>query len=959
MLRSRLLALLLAVSTLSFSQQLYVENYTPANGLLDARVTRIFQDQRGLLYFLTWEGVSVFDGQNFHNISEYKGESIGLVNEMIQWKGDTCYLFTFRKGAFKLINNRLIKDSLLDKIYEPTKVIATGKNKWVIIANGGLFKWDGGIPQPVLIQPGKQEIKEIDQAIYQHGHLIYFKQSEKILRILKLDNGTIISSLTGQRTEALAGNEQSGIFVKLGGQWQQLNPNALREGQLITTALPFSVAIPRYFHTDQLYVTGDKIWIQDQSNGFLLLDTKTGFTEFYPATGTIDAGANIVFGDLANNFWISSFNKKVQKAFFTTLRKIEMPAVQQYAALQADESGQSIALVDNNAYLLQNGQQRPLTESGQKTLSFYWQNKAWYQHENWLFRNKNGEEIDLRKSPTGDSSYFHSNRFSFDSKGRLLISGSSLYLVDKDFTVHGKQLPYFTDNIVTGIQNEYIAITRNAGIWQYSQKADTIMGKQIISQLSPLDPRCAIRWNLDTFCIGTRFQGIIWMVIQDGIARETGRVSTTKGLSNNFVIALARKQHQLYVGTGTGFDLITLNQQDTTVQNLGAANNLYASFNWVLKNNLDEVYALSSDNQVWQVVDNQQNNSTFTPAVWFREIEVSGKKREETEQLYTYYQNNFRFAISAPCFTNAANIRFMFQLKNGNREWQQLSSDNVFNITNLPPGRYHLTLTVMYPGKIYPDKSLHWSFTIQSPLWKRWWFILLMLLTAFAIIWAVVRAYYLKKLAIQKAEADKQQAIEKERNRISRDMHDDLGSGLTKIAILSEVAKKQMPEPEKAKEQLEKISLSSRELVDSLQDIIWVLNPANDTLESLAAYIREYTLKFVEPFSLVTGFDYPEQFAAIQLSEEKRRNVFLTVKESLHNIARHAHCTRVDISITEEPGAFTLLIRDNGRGFDTGNTRMFGNGLKNMENRISQAGGNYQISSAPEKGTLTIIRMPV
>ncbi|MBK6827993.1 MAG: ATP-binding protein [Chitinophagaceae bacterium] len=301
----------------------------------------------------------------------------------------------------------------------------------------------------------------------------------------------------------------------------------------------------------------------------------------------------------------------------------------------------------------------------------------------------------------------------------------------------------------------------------------------------------------------------------------------------------------------------------------------------------------------------------------------------------------------------------MFQLKNGNREWQQLSSDNVFNITNLPPGRYQLTLTVMYPGKIYPDKSLHWSFTIQSPLWKRWWFILLTLLTTFAIIWAVVRAYYLKKLAVQKAEAGKQQAIEKERNRISRDMHDDLGSGLTKIAILSEVAKKQMPEPEKAKEQLEKISQSSRELVDSLQDIIWVLNPANDTLESLAAYIREYTLKFVEPFSLETGFDYPDQFAAIQLSEEKRRNVFLTVKESLHNIARHAHCTRVDISITEEPGAFTLLIRDNGRGFDTGNTRMFGNGLKNMENRISQAGGNYQISSAPEKGTLTIIRMPV
>ena len=959
MLHYRLLAFLLAVSTLSFSQQRYVENYTPANGLLDARVTRIFQDQRGLLYFLTWEGVSIFDGQSFHNISEYKGEAIGLVNEMIQWKGDTCYLFTFRKGAFKLINNQLIKDSLLDHIYEPTRVIATEKNEWIIIANGGLYKWNGAVPRQLLIQSGQEPAKEIDQAIYLNGQLIYFKQAENILRIMRLDNGAITSSLAGQRTEAITGNSSGNIFVKLGGQWLQLNPTALRNGQLLTEPLSFAAAIPKHFHIDQLYVTGDHIWIQDQTNGFLLLDTQTGITEFYPATGSIDAGANIVFGDLTNNFWISSFNKKVQKVFFTPLRKIEMPAVQQYAALQSDEMGQSIALLDNNAYLLQNGQYRLLTGSGQQPISFYWQSKAWHLKENWLFRNNHGDAIDLRKASTGDSSYFHSNRFSFDEEGRLLISGSSLYLVDKDLSVHGKQLPYFTDNLVSANRNEYIAITRNAAIWNYSWNADSLKGKQFVSQLPHLDPRCAIRWNQDTFCIGTRFQGIIWMIIQQGMAREIGRISTAKGLSNNFVIALAKKQNQLYVGTGTGFDRITLNQKDTTVENLGAANNLYASFNWVQKNKLDEVYALSSDNQVWQVVDNQQNSSSFTPAVWFREIEVNGKKRAETEQLYNYYQNNFRFAISAPCFTNAANIRFLFQLKNGNREWQQLSSDNVFNITNLPPGRYNLTLTVMYPDKIYPDKSLHWSFTIQSPLWKQWWFILLSLLVSFAIIWALIRAYYLKKLALQKAEADKQQAIEKERNRISRDMHDDLGSGLTKIAILSEVAKKQMPEPEKAKEQLEKISQSSRELVDSLQDIIWVLNPANDTLESLAAYLREYTLKFVEPFSLETFFDYPEHFAAIQLSEEKRRNVFLTVKESLHNIARHAHATRIDISISEEPGVFTLLIRDNGQGFDTANIRVFGNGLKNMESRISQAGGIYQISSAPGKGTLTSIRMPV
>lgn len=959
MLHFRLLAILLAVSTLSYTQQLYVEQYSPANGLLDTRVTRIFQDNRGLLYFLTWEGVSVFDGQRFDNITEYNGESIGLVNDIIQWKGDTCYLFTFRKGAFKLINNRLIKDSLLDQLYEPTRVIPDGKNEWIIIANAGLFKWNGKIPKPLLIQPARQAVKQIDQALSIQGHLVFFRQAENKLNIIRLDNGALTDSWATEPVTAIAGNESSGIYAKLGGRWLELNRDALAAGHFQISGNAFTMTSPPDFRTEQVYVTRNKIWLQDPSKGFVVRDIKTGETEFYPLSGAIDPAANLVFEDKANNFWIAAFNKKVQKAFYTSLQKIEIPPALHNAALQPDETGAVVAINDNQAYLLENGKAKLLIGYGQDPISFYWQKKAWSVKKNGLFRSSDGAEIDLRKANTGDSSYFHSNRFSFDDAGRLLISGSSLYLAEKNLAVRGTALPYFTDNIITGNRNELIAITRNATIWTYSLDADSLKGKQLESRLSQLDPRCAIRWNQDTICVGTRFQGILFLVIENGRVRETGRISSRHGLSNNFVIALAKKNNQLYAGTGTGFDRITMNRQDTTVQNLGAANHLYVSFNWVLSNNMDELYALSSDNQLWQVVDHPPGRSGFVPAAWFREIEVNGNKRDESEQRFAYFRNNFRFAVSASCFTNASSIRFWFQLKNGKREWQQLSSDNVFSITNLPAGNYQLTVTVMYPGKIYPDQSLHWQFTIQSPIWKRWWFILLSILLSAALIWVLVRSYYLKKLALQKAEAGKQQAIEKERNRISRDMHDDLGSGLTKIAILSEVAKKQMPEPEKAKEQLEKISQSSRELVDNLQDIIWVLNPANDTLESLAAYIREYTLKFLEPFSLETHFEYPEQFASTRLSEEKRRNIFMSIKESLNNIVRHAHSTRVEISIREEPGSFTVMITDDGHGFDPASIRLFGNGLKNMESRISQAGGKYQISSAPGKGTVTVIRMPV
>jgi signal transduction histidine kinase len=172
------------------------------------------------------------------------------------------------------------------------------------------------------------------------------------------------------------------------------------------------------------------------------------------------------------------------------------------------------------------------------------------------------------------------------------------------------------------------------------------------------------------------------------------------------------------------------------------------------------------------------------------------------------------------------------------------------------------------------------------------------------------------------------------------------------------VVKKQIHEPEKAKQQLENISESSRELVDNLQDIIWVLNPKNDTLENLAAYIREYALKFFEPFSIDLTFDYPAAFPQVKLSEETRRNIFLTVKETFTNIGKHAWCNKVSIGIY--PGeSIKIVISDDGKGFDMGKTRQFGNGLLNMNNRMAQVNGSYEITSSPGMGTTTTIQVTV
>ena len=189
-----------------------------------------------------------------------------------------------------------------------------------------------------------------------------------------------------------------------------------------------------------------------------------------------------------------------------------------------------------------------------------------------------------------------------------------------------------------------------------------------------------------------------------------------------------------------------------------------------------------------------------------------------------------------------------------------------------------------------------------------------------------------------------------ERLRIAEDLHDDFGSGLSKISLLSEVAKKKSA----ASGELDKISAAARELLLKMSEIVWALNHHNDTLPSLASYIRRYAVGFFEDSGIVCHFDIPELPAA-PLNGELRRNIFLVVKESLHNILKHAGASQVDIQFAFQQNMLEILIQDNGCGFDAAAVKNTGNGLKNMERRMQQAGGTFEIIGSP--GTVTRITL--
>jgi len=203
------------------------------------------------------------------------------------------------------------------------------------------------------------------------------------------------------------------------------------------------------------------------------------------------------------------------------------------------------------------------------------------------------------------------------------------------------------------------------------------------------------------------------------------------------------------------------------------------------------------------------------------------------------------------------------------------------------------------------------------------------------------KAAYEQQLAIYKAQ-------QSERNRISTDMHDDLGAGMTTIRLYSELAKKKIGSqhiPE-----IEKISNAANELLVKMNGIIWSMTDSNDNLDNAIAYIRSYALEYLENAGIRCVVHIPERLPRFVLNGELRRNIFLIVKEALNNIVKHSGATEVHISLNKEPHGLSLTIHDNGKGFDEQNIRRFGNGLQNMKKRMAEFGGEFSISN--QNGTL-------
>ncbi len=309
-------------------------------------------------------------------------------------------------------------------------------------------------------------------------------------------------------------------------------------------------------------------------------------------------------------------------------------------------------------------------------------------------------------------------------------------------------------------------------------------------------------------------------------------------------------------------------------------------------------------------------------------------------------QNQVELEFVSLRFGAGETLRYRYRLESRDADWSAPTEERTVTYANLAPGDYRWQVLALNADGVASARPASVAFTILPPIWQRWWLRLMALMVACAILYTLYR-YRLSRLL----------EMERLRTRIATDLHDDIGSTLSQIAILSEVAQRR-PAGDAYGEPLEDIAGLSRELVDSMSDIVWAIDPEQDRLDDLTHRMRRFAGDLFSYNGVRVRFHAPGSEPNVHIDADIRRQVFLIFKEGLHNIARHSASNEVDIRLRLAGGWLELDLIDNGRGFDPAGVRR-GHGLASMAQRAGQLGGTLAVEAAPAKGAALQLRVPL
>lgn len=338
----------------------------------------------------------------------------------------------------------------------------------------------------------------------------------------------------------------------------------------------------------------------------------------------------------------------------------------------------------------------------------------------------------------------------------------------------------------------------------------------------------------------------------------------------------------------------------------------------------------------------------------FNQSILSGKDAQlvndflRTKKLTLRYNQNFcSIDFAALNFDDADANTYAYQMEGIDQDWVMAGNNRTATYTNISPGCYTFKVKGANNHGVWNEAGTSLLLVITPPWWKTWWFYAISFIAASSALYALYR-YRINQI----------KKVFSIRSKIARDLHDDIGSTLSSISLMSQLAKDGSDHPNKEQELFETISTASKEAMELMSVIVWSVNPNNDKLSNILIRMREYAGDILEACNINLHIRLDDEVKDFIIPMEKRKDFYLIFKEAVNNVAKYSKAENATIHLTKEHGKMIMTIHDDGQGFEVEKLRS-GNGLVNMQERAKSIGGKLEISSQQGEGTTVRLEMPV
>jgi len=961
------------------AQQYPFVNYTPRDGLVGNKVRSITQDSKGKIYFGTRNGLSIYDGSRFTNYNTENGLTTNLVNGVIETGPDSILVIENTHNIQSIYNGKLANVSLKDSFCPVVnQLIRCSDGHYYAVADEGLFRFEQDhfshivLPGLTSINADKNlaHITELDSFLVINMELfnpaygtpkrfiVYNYHTGSVLTDTLFPN--VYYSVKTAKNELLLSTEK-GIF--------SLDRDVLRTGRLKLS--PPSYLIPSNLSTDRMYVDRQQnLWI-NRAEAVLKVSPDGSNKLFSRENGLPEGVASAIFQDREGTMWIGSDVTGATKLVDQSLEfyKEYRPGFFAYDVY--------IARGSDSVWMYDQIHHRLLLDHHQVVNQFPVRGK------DVLFRIAMGKkrcyglgsytiyQLHPSSNNTFTTSPFYTNSLAKESFSVLLIDknenpiaiGTSVTAVLPGHKVIREPLTYFVDKAVLTRDDFLFVITRSMTVYIYKvNPADPDHYLQLVNRYDwqdrNIEPRSIDVDSSGRLWVGTRQRGLICYNVTNGQLKFARELTVRDGLTENFVkYVYCDNKGNVWASTETGLDKISFEGKGVQIENVTKASNMYLDI-WKTEGDKDGVIWAVAASGLVKVYPPGKSSLPVAPEIILSKFTINDQEQPFPQQRLKlkYFQNNLFFQVAVPSFFDEKKTLFSYKLdaegKTGT--WTQPSLRPDISFLNLSPGHYDLKVRSVFLNGKYAPLEAHYSFAIMFPWWQTWWFLCIEFLSFLAVITIFFRLYYRNKLHKQLISLEKKRAIEKERTRIATDMHDDMGAGLSRIKVLSETIKFENKKGILDPAHLQKISSYSEEMMEKMGEIVWALNQRNDSMDDLLGYTRAYAMDYLTTHDIHCIFHAPAEHPQIFASGEMRRNIFLSVKEVLHNVVKHAGATSVDIVITITKD-LSILIHDNGKGINLENIRKFGNGLNNIKKRMAEIKGFVQFIN--DNGTSVLLQV--